>query len=180
MENNELIAIIIFFLVMALIFMPLLKPFISGMDRINPIVVIKSYIEQTNPSIVYDSGKIAIAVNKQAEAFSFHWSLILAIMETESFFNKHAISSAGARGLMQIYTLECDSVAIEKERLFEIDYNVYCGCCILRDKCIIANYNMNRAIKLYNGTGPLTEIYLSKVLSIQEDIIKFSQEFKSI
>lgn len=180
MESDELSIIITIFLTMGLILILLLKTFTSGINIINPVVVMKSYIEQTNTGIVYDSGKIATAISEQAEAFSFHWSLILAIMETESFFNKYAVSSVGARGLMQIYTLECDSIAIEKERLFEIDYNIYCGCCILRDKCRITNYNMNRAIRLYNGTGPLTEIYLSKVLSIQKNIIKFSQGFKEI
>lgn len=60
-------------------------------------------------------------------------SLVLGLIQTESAFRKYAISSAGARGYMQVMPFWMRSIGDGDERkLFHMQTNLRFGCVILR------------------------------------------------
>ncbi len=94
---------------------------------------------------------VRITYNRSRE-FGFHPNLILSIMQVESAFNPLALSAAGAYGLMQVhYAVWKDELQIEKNRIFDIGYNIGLGLKILKQYYDLANGNMDRALFLYNN-----------------------------
>lgn len=76
--------------------------------------------------------KIADVVYDKAKKYGFSPYLIMALIKTESNYNKFAQSSV-AYGLMQIhYRVWKDKLKIDLARIFDIEYNVELGCKILR------------------------------------------------
>lgn len=60
-------------------------------------------------------------------------SLVLGLIQTESAFRKYAISSAGARGYMQVMPFWTRTIGDGDERkLFHLQTNLRFGCVILR------------------------------------------------
>lgn len=78
--------------------------------------------------------------------------LVLGLIKVESGFNKYAISSVGARGLMQIMPFWTKVIGNETHNLFDIRTNLRYGCLILRHYLEIENGNMFRALGRYNGS----------------------------
>ncbi len=94
---------------------------------------------------------VKITYNRSRE-FGFHPNLILSVMQVESAFNPLALSAAGAYGLMQVhYAVWKDELQIEKNRIFDIEYNIGLGLKILKQYYDLANGNMDRALFLYNN-----------------------------
>ena len=94
---------------------------------------------------------VRIAYNRSRE-FGFHPNLILAVMQVESAFNPLALSAAGAYGLMQIhYAVWKDELKIDKNRIFDIDYNIELGLRILKQYYDLSDGNLDRALFLYNN-----------------------------
>ena len=98
-------------------------------------------------------------VEKYSEEYELDKYLVYAVMRTESRFDKYAVSSAGAKGLMQI-TDETgeDCVRLLKisnysaDALFDPEINIKIGCYYL--KVLLDKYdNLNNALAAYNG-GP--------------------------
>ena len=90
--------------------------------------------------------------------------LVLAVIEVESHFDPFAVSSAGARGLMQIMPFWLDEIgnlASYKrlvadgrlgKNLFEMETNIWFGCSILKYYMDIEKGNIGRALARYNGS----------------------------
>ncbi len=78
--------------------------------------------------------------------------LVLAVIETESNFDRFAISSAGARGLMQIMPLWLEEIGRPDDNLFDIATNLRYGCTILRYYLDQENGHRARALARYNGS----------------------------
>jgi len=94
---------------------------------------------------------VKITYNR-SKAFGFHPNLVLAIMQVESGFNPLAISTAGACGLMQVhYAVWKNELKIDKNRLFDIDYNIELGLQILKQYYDLSGGDMSRALFLYNN-----------------------------
>lgn len=90
-------------------------------------------------------------------------SLILGVIEVESGFRKFAISSAGARGYMQVMPFWSRLIGDGKpERLFHTRTNLRFGCTILRHYLDIERGNLTLALGRYNGTRGRS-IYPNKV-----------------
>jgi len=77
---------------------------------------------------------------------------MLAVMDVESDFRKYAISSAGARGLMQIMPFWKDNIGTPAHNLFDVKTNIRYGCVIMRHYLNIENGNITRALLRYNGS----------------------------
>ena len=80
-------------------------------------------------------------------------SLVLGLIEVESGFRKFAISSAGARGLMQVMpfwarTLGEGDAAV----LFQLQPNLRFGCVILRHYLSLEGGDLTLALGRYNGS----------------------------
>lgn len=78
--------------------------------------------------------------------------LVLALIQVESNFDRFAISSAGARGLMQIMPFWLDEIGRPGDNLFDIDTNLRFGCTILNIYLQQEKGDMRRALARYNGS----------------------------
>lgn len=78
--------------------------------------------------------------------------LVLAVIDVESNFNRFAISSAGARGLMQIMPFWLNEIGRPDDNLFHIDTNLRFGCTILRHYLDLEDGDLTRALARYNGS----------------------------
>jgi soluble lytic murein transglycosylase-like protein len=78
--------------------------------------------------------------------------LVLGLMEVESGFRKYAISSAGARGFMQVMPFWVKLIGKPDHNLFHARLNVRYGCVILRHYLDIEKGDYFRALGRYNGS----------------------------
>jgi soluble lytic murein transglycosylase-like protein len=78
--------------------------------------------------------------------------LVLGLIQVESNFRKYALSSAGARGFMQVMPFWIKLVGQAEDNLFHLRTNLRYGCTILRHYLDIENGNLFRALGRYNGS----------------------------
>lgn len=77
--------------------------------------------------------------------------LVLSVIRGESNFRKYAISSAGARGYMQVMPFWADIVGERSADLFNVRTNLRLGCAILRTYLDQEKGDLIRALARYNG-----------------------------
>ena len=94
-------------------------------------------------------------------------ALVMGLIEVESGFRKFAISSAGARGVMQVMPFWTRQLGIsDASALFQWQANMRFGCVILRHYLSLEQGNMHMALGRYNGSrGQLA--YPQAVLAAQ-------------
>ena len=78
--------------------------------------------------------------------------LVLGLIEVESGFRKYAVSSAAARGYMQVMPFWVDLIGNHEQNLFHLRTNLRYGCTILRHYLDIENGDLFRALGRYNGS----------------------------
>lgn len=78
--------------------------------------------------------------------------LVLAVIEVESNFNPFAISSAGARGLMQVMPFWLKEIGQPGDSLFRVHTNLRFGCTILKYYLEKERGNLYHALARYNGS----------------------------
>lgn len=78
--------------------------------------------------------------------------LVLALIQVESRFDRFAISSAGAQGLMQIMPFWLKEIGRPGDNLFKATTNLRMGCTILRYYLDKEKGDMTRALARYNGS----------------------------
>jgi len=78
--------------------------------------------------------------------------LILGIIQVESDFNKYAVSTAGARGYMQVMPFWIREIGDSDDNLFHMRHNLRYGCVILRHYLRKEKGNYFRALGRYNGS----------------------------
>jgi soluble lytic murein transglycosylase-like protein len=79
--------------------------------------------------------------------------LVLGLIQVESGFRKYAISSAGARGYMQVMPFWARLIGDgDASRLFHLQTNLRFGCVILRHYLDIERGDLFLALGRYNGS----------------------------
>jgi len=78
--------------------------------------------------------------------------LVLGLMQVESNFRKYAVSSAGARGYMQVMPFWVNVIGRPEDSLFDLRTNLRYGCTILRHYLDIEKGDLFRALGRYNGS----------------------------
>lgn len=78
--------------------------------------------------------------------------LVLGLIEVESGFKKYAVSSAGARGYMQVMPFWPREIGTSEHNLFHLRINLRYGCTILRHYLDIEKGDLYRALGRYNGS----------------------------
>jgi soluble lytic murein transglycosylase-like protein len=78
--------------------------------------------------------------------------LVLGVMQVESGFKKYAVSSAGARGYLQVMPFWIKVIGEPQHNLFALRTNLRYGCVILRHYLNIENGDYYRALGRYNGS----------------------------
>ena len=78
--------------------------------------------------------------------------LVLAVIEVESNFDRWAISSVGAQGLMQVMPFWLKEIGRPDDNLFHIETNLRMGCTILKYYLDMEGGDLTRALGRYNGS----------------------------
>ena len=78
--------------------------------------------------------------------------LVLGVIQYESNFRKYAISSADARGYMQVMPFWTKLIGTPEHNLFHLRTNLRYGCVILRFYLDVENGDLFRALGRYNGS----------------------------
>jgi soluble lytic murein transglycosylase-like protein len=96
---------------------------------------------------------IARAVISAANEYAMSPVLLLAVIATESGFDRQAVSVAGAQGLMQILPTAHPQVFASGNDLTEPAENVRIGSSILREYLDASGGDLGVALKRYSGGG---------------------------
>jgi soluble lytic murein transglycosylase-like protein len=91
-------------------------------------------------------------VHYEAQRAELDPELVLAVIDVESRYDRFAISSAGAQGLMQIMPFWLDEIGHPQDNLFVIGTNIRFGCTILKYYLNMEKGNLARALARYNGS----------------------------
>lgn len=91
-------------------------------------------------------------VHYEAKRAELPPELVLSVIHVESLFNRWAISSVGAQGLMQIMPFWLKEIGREGDSLFDVKTNLRFGCTILRHYLDREKGNLTRALARYNGS----------------------------
>ena len=91
-------------------------------------------------------------VHQEAQRADLSPELVLAVIDTESAFDRFAISVAGARGLMQIMPFWLEELEVPDANLFDIQTNLRMGCTILRYYLDWEKGDLTKALARYNGS----------------------------
>ena len=90
--------------------------------------------------------------------------MVLGLIQIESGFRKYAVSSAGARGYMQVMPFWIKLIGEPHHNLFSLRTNLRYGCVILRHYLDLEKDDYWRALGRYNGSLGQAE-YPNMVLS---------------
>ena len=91
-------------------------------------------------------------VHLEASRANLAPELVLAVIDTESNFDRFAISVAGARGFMQVMPFWLDEIGRPGDNLFHVQTNLRMGCTILRFYLDRENGSLTKGLARYNGS----------------------------
>lgn len=92
------------------------------------------------------------AVHYEATRAGLDPQLVLGLIQVESGFKKYAVSTAGARGFMQVMPFWIKVIGRNTDNLFHLRTNLRYGCTILRHYLDIEQGDLYRALGRYNGS----------------------------
>src|SRR5215831_3239011 len=93
-----------------------------------------------------------VTVQYEASRAGLDPQLVLALIQHESNFRKYAVSSAQARGFMQVMPFWVKLIGNPDHDLFTLRTNLRYGCTILRFYLDRENGDLYRALGRYNGS----------------------------
>lgn len=96
--------------------------------------------------------KILRLIHREATRAGLQPELLLAVIHVESLYDRFAISSAGARGLMQVMPFWKNEIGRPEDNLTEIATNLRYGATILKHYLDIEDGDLIRALARYNGS----------------------------
>src|SRR3954463_12242065 len=93
-----------------------------------------------------------VTVHYEAKRAGLDPQLVLGVIQVESGFRKHAVSSAGAKGFMQVMPFWVKLIGTKDQNLFHLRTNLRYGCTILRHYLDREHGDYYRALGRYNGS----------------------------
>ena len=97
--------------------------------------------------------QILRTVHQEATRSNIAPELVLAVIDVESNFDRFAISSSSALGLMQVMPFWVDELGGgSQSELLNVRYNLLLGCQILKYYLDMENGELVRALGRYNGS----------------------------
>jgi soluble lytic murein transglycosylase-like protein len=119
-------------------------------------------------------GERAVTLSKEHQ---MPFELAVGIMEVESGFNPTLVSSAHARGIMQVrwndWKEHLKSKGLESHfDLHEVDYGIIAGITAFLD-CLSRSENVEEALWRYNGTNGKKGTYANKVYTAMGEFSVF-------
>ncbi len=136
----------------------------SFRDRYSAEVWLLDMSQRLRSRIPNDAFRMRLLEDVHAEAVhaGLKPELVLAVIQVESGFHRFAISSTGARGLMQVMPFWLKEIGKPGDDLFRIRTNLRYGCTILKYYLDMAHGNLSHALALYNGS-PGHDRYVAQV-----------------
>lgn len=105
------------------------------------------------PGLAHDERlDLLLQIHREATRASISPELVLAVIDVESRFDRYAISSVGAQGLMQVMPFWLKEIGHPDDNLFVVETNLRLGCTILKYYLDRSNGDVRRALNRYNGT----------------------------
>ncbi|HEY7788252.1 MAG TPA: transglycosylase SLT domain-containing protein [Casimicrobiaceae bacterium] len=141
---------------------------VSGLSRAiadNPVP--RDYLERTSVRqwLADVSGRLAsrfpdaaarteflATVHYEATRAGLDPQLVLGVIHHESNFRKYAVSTADARGFMQVMPFWVRLIGTPDQDLFQLRTNLRYGCTILRHYLDVESGDVYRALGRYNGS----------------------------
>ncbi len=114
------------------------------------------HLEKRIPDAAYRMDFLK-TVHYEAKRAGLDPQLVLGLIEVESGFRKYAVSSAGARGYMQVMPFWVREIGASGQNLFHLSTNLRYGCTILRHYLDMENGDLYRALGRYNGSLGMPE-----------------------
>lgn len=108
-------------------------------------------LEKRIPDAAYRT-ELLTSIHYEATRAGLDPQLVLGLVQVESNFRKYAISSAGARGYMQVMPFWVRVIGRPDDNLFHLRTNLRYGCTILRHYLDIEKGDLFRALGRYNGS----------------------------
>jgi len=119
--------------------------------------------------------KYAETVAKRLAGSGVDPNVVYGLIRQESFFTAHAVSGAGAIGLMQVMPATAKKLAAEagvaysRERLFEPDYNILLGTRYFLDK-LAAYGKVSYALCSYNAGPAKIAVWMEHLGGLDEEL----------
>lgn len=144
------------------------------------LIICIAIIPQTFRAIIYPKNYNKYVQNA-AKTFSLDEHLIYTIMKIESNFDEKAISSKGAKGLMQVMDATSLEVYSKVSKVIDLSYdvkediympelNILIGSAYLKQLMIRYNNNYKLALAAYNaGMGNVDKWIREKTIDITKD-----------
>lgn len=130
---------------------PAVSSFKSPMDAVEWLAAMSPKLERRIPNREYRIDLLR-SVHYEATRAGLDPQLVLGLMQVESGFRKYAVSSAGARGYMQVMPFWVKIIGRPEDSLFDLRTNLRYGCTILRHYLDIEKGDLFRALGRYNGS----------------------------
>jgi soluble lytic murein transglycosylase-like protein len=126
----------------------------SFKDRFDAEVWLTDMSSRLESRVKDPKERLTILKTVHYEALRAHLDpeVVLAVIDVESRYDRFAISSAGAQGLMQIMPFWLDEIGHPEDNLFTISTNIRLGCTILKIYLDREKGNLARALARYNGS----------------------------
>ena len=115
----------------------------------------RATMEPKLKTLVKDPGErdaILRHVHCEARRLDLPPGLVMAVIDVESRFDRWAVSSAGAVGLMQVMPFWPRQLGMTNQELVRIPQNVRMGCTILKFYLDRERGDYTRALARYNGS----------------------------
>lgn len=93
-----------------------------------------------------------VTVHYEARRAGLDPQLVLGLIQVESNFRKYSVSSASARGFMQVMPFWVKLIGASDQNLFHLRTNLRYGCTILRYYLDVEHGDYFRALGRYNGS----------------------------
>jgi soluble lytic murein transglycosylase-like protein len=119
---------------------------------------VAAWVAQTSPKLarkIPDAAarnEFLATVHYEATRAGLDPQLVLGVIHHESNFRKYAVSSADARGFMQVMPFWVRLIGSADQNLFQLRTNLRYGCTILRHYLDVENGDLYRALGRYNGS----------------------------
>ena len=125
--------------------------FLDSMDAVDWLTEMSRRLEKR---IAVQESRLEFlrAVHYEATRAGLDPQLVLGLIQVESGFKKYAVSSAGARGFMQVMPFWIKVIGRSDDNLFHLRTNLRYGCTILRHYLDLEQGDLYRALGRYNGS----------------------------
>ena len=130
---------------------PAVSSFKTPMQAADWLGAMSARLEKRIPNREYRIDLLR-SVHYEATRAGLDPQLVLGLMQVESGFRKYAVSSAGARGYMQVMPFWVKLIGRPEDSLFDLRTNLRYGCTILRHYLDIEKGDLYRALGRYNGS----------------------------